>query len=129
MGINLSSVKKEIWVQQDDGQLKSIEVEFDPAEKIKENLDEATNLNYHEQKDKMKALDDKLSGRDKGRGFNTSNVSLDKLLFNYDICIDCGYDYARKFIEDTLRAKGWGQYIKQTKKQVKISDYDNLSMQ
>ena len=31
MGINLSSVKKETWVQQDDGQLKSIEIEFDPA--------------------------------------------------------------------------------------------------
>ena len=31
MGINLSSVKSEKWIEQDDGQLKKIEIEFDPA--------------------------------------------------------------------------------------------------
>ena len=31
MGINLCSVKKEKWVQQEDGQLKTITIEFDPA--------------------------------------------------------------------------------------------------
>ena len=55
MGINLSSVKKEKWVQQDDGQLKTITIEFDPAteeekeeqggipgEKVEEDLTEAS---------------------------------------------------------------------------------------
>lgn len=46
MGINLCSVKKEKWVQQDDGQLKTITIEFDPAteeEKAEqgESIDEA----------------------------------------------------------------------------------------
>lgn len=33
MGINLNSVKSEKWVEQDDGQLKKVEIEFDPATK------------------------------------------------------------------------------------------------
>jgi len=39
MGINLCSVKSEKWEEQDDGQLKKIEIEFDPA--TEEELTEA----------------------------------------------------------------------------------------
>ena len=126
MGINLSSVKKEIWVQQDDGQLKSIEVEFDPATEeekeeqwVKENLTEA-HLDYSEQLKKMQQLE---AGT---RGFNAGAASLDKILFNYDICIKHNLPYAKKTMEDALRMHGWDSYIKPTKKQVKILDYDRI---
>jgi len=48
MGINLCSVKKEKWIEQDDGQLKKIEIEFDPATpeelKLQESKQDRINL-------------------------------------------------------------------------------------
>lgn len=116
MGINLSSVKKEIWVQQDDGQLKSVEVEFDPAKEVEESLTEA-HLDYSTQLAKMRALE---AGT---RGFNAGSASLEKILFNYDICISHNLPKARKVMEDALRMHGWDRYIKPSKKQVNIFDY------
>lgn len=111
--INLNSAKKEIWVQQDDGQLKSIEV--DPAEK-KEELTE-TYLDYSTQLSKMRQLE---AGT---RGFNAKSASLDKILFNYKICLREKLPKARKVMEDALRLHGWDQYIRPGKKQVDIFDY------
>lgn len=120
MGINLSSVKKEIWVQQDDGQLKSIEVEFDPAtEEEKEELTEA-HLDYSTQLSKMRQLE---AGT---RGFNAGSASLEKILYNYDICIQHNLPKARKVMEDALRLHGWDQYIKPTKKQAIITHYEYI---
>ena len=46
MGINLSSVKSEKWVEQDDGQLKKIEIEFDPTnnKEASEDLNESFSI-------------------------------------------------------------------------------------
>ena len=114
--INLNSAKKEIWVQQDDGQLKSIEVEADLTEELAENLTEVY-LNYNTQLAKMKALE---AGT---RGFKAGRASLDKILFNYNICLREKLPKARKVMEDALRLHGWDKYIRPGKKQVDIFDY------
>lgn len=93
--------------------------EAEEQEEVEENLTEA-HLNYSEQLDKMRQLE---AGT---RGFNASNASLEKILFNYDICISHNLPKARKVMEDALRMHGWDQYIKPTKKQVNISDYDRI---
>ena len=114
MGINLSSVKKEKWVEQDDGQLKKIEIEFDPvkdadgADLGESRLTEVT-LNYSVQLEKMREIE---AGT---RGFNVASASLEKILFNYDICISHNLPIARKKMEDALRLHGWDRYIKSSK--------------
>jgi hypothetical protein len=60
------------------------------------------------------------------RGFNAGSASLEKILYNYDICIQHNLPKARKVMEDALRMHGWDSYIKPTKKQVKIADYDHI---
>ena len=86
---------------------------------VNENLTEA-HLDYSTQLSKMKQLE---AGT---RGFNAGSASLEKILYNYDICISHNLPKARKAMEDALRMHGWDQYIKQTKKQVEISDYDHI---
>lgn len=98
MGINLSSVKKEIWVQQDDGQLKSVEVEFDPAEE-KEKLTEA-HLDYYTQKAKMQGLENRT------RGFNAAAASDEKLEYNWRLCKDENLPYARSVMEAEMKRRG-----------------------
>lgn len=136
MGINLSSVKSEKWTEQDDGQLKKVEIEFDPATQeeieaqgglnngeeekpIEESLTEA-HLDYSTQLAKMKALE---AGT---RGFNAGSASLEKILYNYNICINNNLPKARKAMEDALRLHGWDNYIKTAKKQIKLADYTYL---
>lgn len=48
MGINLNSVKSEKWVEQDDGQLKKVEIEFDPgtAEDLNEEAKQKIKYRY-----------------------------------------------------------------------------------
>ena len=60
------------------------------------------------------------------RGFNAASASLEKILFNYDICISNNLPKARKAMEDALRMHGWDSFIKPTKTQVNISDYDRI---
>ena len=81
------------------------EVEEEPME---ENLNEAR-LDYGEQLRKMQQLE---AGT---RGFNAGSASLEKILFNYDICISNNLPRARKVMEDALRLHGWDSYIKPTK--------------
>lgn len=88
-------------------------------EKEEKSLTEA-HLDYSKQLDKMRQLE---AGT---RGFNAASASLDKILFNYDICISHNLPKARKAMEDALRAHGWDSYIKPTKKQVNISNYDYI---
>ena len=40
------------------------------------------------------------------RGFNAASASLEKILFNYDICISHNLPKARKAMEDALRMHG-----------------------
>ena len=40
------------------------------------------------------------------RGFNAGSASLEKILFNYDICIQHNLPKARKVMEDALRYRG-----------------------
>ena len=86
-------------------------------EKNEKSLTEA-HFDYLKQVAKMRQLE---AGT---RGFNAASASLDKILYNYDICIAQNLPKARKAMEDALRAHGWDSYIKPTKKQVNISDYD-----
>ena len=88
-------------------------------EKDEKSLTEA-HLDYSKQLDKMRQLENGT------RGFNAASASLEKILFNYDICISHNLPKARKAMEDALRMHGWGSYIKPTKTQVKISDYDRI---
>lgn len=88
-------------------------------EKDEKNLTEA-HLDYSKQLDKMRQLENGT------RGFNAASASLEKILFNYDICISHGLPRARKAMEDALRMHGWDRFIKPTKHQVKISDYDYI---
>ena len=88
-------------------------------EKDEESLTEA-HLDYSKQLDKMRQLENGT------RGFNAASASLDKILFNYDICINHNLPRARKAMEDALRMHGWDSFIKPTKRQVKISDYDYI---
>ena len=88
-------------------------------EKDEKSLIEA-HLDYSKQLDKMRQLENGT------RGFNAASASLDKILFNYDICISHNLPRARKAMEDALRAHGWDSFIKPTKRQVKISDYDHI---
>ena len=57
-------------------------------------------LDYSKQLDKMRQLENGT------RGFNAASASLDKILFNYDICISHNLPRARKAMEDALRAHG-----------------------
>ena len=88
-------------------------------EKDEESLTEA-HLDYSKQLDKMRQLENGT------RGFNAASASLDKILFNYDICINHNLPRARKAMEDALRMHGWGSFIKPTKTQVNISGYDRI---
>ena len=88
-------------------------------EKDEKSLTEA-HLDYSKQLDKMRQLENGT------RGFNAASASLEKILFNYDICISHNLPRARKAMEDALRMHGWDRFIKPTKHQVKISDYDYI---
>ena len=88
-------------------------------EKDEKSLNEA-HLDYSKQLDKMRQLENGT------RGFNAASASLDKILFNYDICISHNLPKARKAMEDALRMHGWDSFIKPTKTQVNISDYDYI---
>ena len=77
-------------------------------------------LDYSKQLDKMRQLENGT------RGFNAASASLEKILFNYDICLSHNLPRARKAMEDALRAHGWGRFIRSTKMQVNISDYDHI---
>lgn len=88
-------------------------------EKDEKSLNEA-HLDYSKQLDKMRQLENGT------RGFNAASASLDKILFNYDICISHNLPRARKAMEDALRMHGWDSFIKPTKTQVNISDYDHI---
>lgn len=88
-------------------------------EKDEKSLTEA-HLDYSKQLDKMRQLENGT------RGFNAASASLEKILFNYDICISHNLPKARKVMEDALRMHGWGGFIKPTKTQVNISDYDRI---
>ena len=79
-----------------------------------------TYLDYSKQLDKMRQLENGT------RGFNAASASLEKILFNYDICLSHNLPRARKAMEDALRAHGWGRFIRSTKMQVNISDYDHI---
>ena len=88
-------------------------------EKDEKSLTEA-HLDYSKQLDKMRQLENGT------RGFNAASASLEKILFNYDICISNNLPKARKAMEDALRMHGWDRFIKPAKHQVKISDYDYI---
>ena len=88
-------------------------------EKDEKSLIEA-NLDYSKQLDKMKQLENGT------RGFNAASASLEKILFNYDICLSHNLPRARKAMEDALRAHGWDRFIRPTKNSVNISDYDYI---
>ena len=88
-------------------------------EKDGKSLTEA-HLDYSKQLDKMRQLENGT------RGFNAASASLEKILFNYDICISHNLPKARKAMEDALRMHGWDRFIKPTKRQVHISDYDYI---
>ena len=88
-------------------------------EKDEKSLTEA-HLDYSKQLDKMRQLENGT------RGFNAASASLEKILFNYDICISHNLPRARKAMEDALRMHGWDRFIKPTKRQVHISDYDYI---
>ena len=88
-------------------------------ERDEKSLTEAR-LDYSKQLDKMRQLENGT------RGFNAASASLEKILFNYDICISHNLPKARKAMEDALRMHGWDRFIKLTKHQVKISDYDRI---
>ena len=88
-------------------------------EKDEKSLTEA-HLDYSKQLDKMRQLENGT------RGFNAASASLEKILFNYDICISHNLPRARKAMEDALRMHGWDSFIKPTKTQVNISDYDPI---
>lgn len=88
-------------------------------EKDEKSLTEA-HLDYSKQLDKMRQLENGT------RGFNAASASLEKILFNYDICISHNLPKARKAMEDALRMHGWDSFIKPTKAQVNISDYDRI---
>lgn len=88
-------------------------------EKDEKCLTEA-HLDYSKQLDKMRQLENGT------RGFNAASASLEKILFNYDICISHNLPKARKAMEDALRMHGWDRFIKPTKTQVNISDYDRI---
>ena len=88
-------------------------------EKDEKSLTEA-HLDYSKQLDKMRQLENGT------RGFNAASASLEKILFNYDICISNNLPRARKAMEDALRMHGWDGFIKPTKTQVNISDYDRI---
>lgn len=88
-------------------------------EKDEKSLNEA-HLDYSKQLDKMRQLENGT------RGFNAASASLEKILFNYDICISHNLPKARKAMEDALRMHGWGSFIKPTKTQVNISGYDRI---
>ena len=88
-------------------------------EKNEKSLTEA-HLDYSKQLDKMRQLENGT------RGFNAASASLEKILFNYDICISNNLPKARKAMEDALRMHGWDRFIKPTKTQVNISDYDRI---
>lgn len=88
-------------------------------EKDGKSLTEA-HLDYSKQLDKMRQLENGT------RGFNAASASLEKILFNYDICISNNLPKARKAMEDALRMHGWDRFIKPTKAQVNISDYDRI---
>ena len=57
-------------------------------------------LDYSKQLDKMRQLENGT------RGFNAASASLEKILFNYDICISHNLPKARKAMEDALRMHG-----------------------
>lgn len=88
-------------------------------EKDEKSLTEA-HLDYSKQLDKMRQLENGT------RGFNAASASLEKILFNYDICISNNLPKARKAMEDALRMHGWDRFIKPTKTQANISDYDHI---
>lgn len=88
-------------------------------EKDEKSLTEA-HLDYSKQLDKMRQLENGA------RGFNAASASLEKILFNYDICISHNLPKARKAMEDALRMHGWDSFIKPTKTQINISDYDYI---
>lgn len=88
-------------------------------EKDEKSLTEA-HLDYSKQLDKMRQLENGT------RGFNAASASLEKILFNYDICISHNLPKARKAMEDALRMHGWDRFIKPTKMQANISDYDYI---
>ena len=88
-------------------------------EKDEKSLTEA-HLDYSKQLDKMRQLENGT------RGFNAASASLEKILFNYDICLSHNLPRARKAMEDALRAHGWDRFIKPTKTRVNISDYDPI---
>ena len=77
-------------------------------------------LDYSKQLDKMRQLENGT------RGFNAASASLEKILFNYDICISNNLPRARKVMEDALRMHGWDNFIKPAKTQVNISDFDPI---
>lgn len=120
MGINLSSVKSEKWVQQDDGQLKTITVEFDPAEEeIEEGLNEAT-LDYTTQKEKMRKTD---NGTRDPKGI--AKMSDEKLKFNRMVCQNEGYSYALRLIEDEMIKRGLiTRKIRISFPKIELSDID-----
>lgn len=88
-------------------------------EKDEESLTEA-HLDYSKQLDKMRQLENGT------RGFNAASASLEKILFNYDICISNNLPRARKVMEDALRMHGWDSFIKPTKNRVNISNYGHI---
>ena len=88
-------------------------------EKDEKSLTEA-HLDYSKQLDKMRQLENGT------RGFNAASASLEKILFNYDICISHNLPKARKAMENALRMHGWDSFIKPTKAQANISDYDHI---
>ena len=88
-------------------------------EKDEKNLTEA-HLDYSKQLDKMRQLENGT------RGFNAASASLEKILFNYDICLSHNLPRARKAMEDALKMHGWDSFIRPTKNSVNISDYDYI---
>lgn len=88
-------------------------------EKDEKSLTEA-HLDYSKQLDKMRQLENGT------RGFNAASASLEKILFNYNICLSHNLPRARKVMEDALKAHGWDSFIRPTKNRVNISDYDYI---
>ena len=88
-------------------------------EKDEKSLTEA-HLDYSKQLDKMRQLENGT------RGFNAASASLEKILFNYDICLSHNLPRARKVMEDALKMHGWDSFIRPTKNSVNISDYDHI---
>lgn len=142
MGINLSSVKSEKWTEQDDGQLKKIEIEFDPAteeeieeqgglpgEKVEESLNNGIDLEYYD----LSVDDGENSHIFSSFIYSADEEEVIKALSqltekdeeaveaDLDNLVDKYYDNLLDYFEDKAKEAGLDEYVENK------ADYDDHS--